>query len=74
MATVRVGRPRIGKKIMTGAERVAAHAEQQRASGRNRLSVWILKEAIIDLREIAEAQGASVSEALERIIRQAKSR
>lgn len=59
---------------MTGAARVAAHAEAQRAVGRNRLSVWISEEAIIDLRKIAKARGASISETLEAIIRQEKSR
>lgn len=74
MPPSRVGRPRLGKKVMTGAERVAAHAEQQRVAGRKRLSVWISEEAIVDLRKIAIVQGASISEALERLIRQEKSR
>lgn len=73
MPLKKVGRPRLGKRALSGAQRVAAFADAQRAEGKKRLSVWISEKADADLRAIARLQGLSVGDALEQVIAKAKS-
>lgn len=60
-----VGRPRFGKKVLSGAARVAAHAAEQRAAGKKRISVWVSKDLIDRLHNFAERQGVPISRAIE---------
>jgi len=58
------GRPRLGKKPMTPAERVAAHAAAARAAGKRRLSAWLDPEVYADLQEFAENREFSIADAI----------
>jgi hypothetical protein len=67
------GRPRLGKKPMTAAERVAAHAAAARAAGKRRLSAWLDPDVYADLQEFAEIRGIPIADAIAALLRRTKS-
>lgn len=74
MAFKRVGRPRIGKRVLSAAERSARLAAAQRAEGRKRLSIWISESALADLRQIARMKNLNLGDVIEALIDKEKIR
>jgi hypothetical protein len=61
------GRPRLGAKPLTPAERVANYDAAARAAGKRRLSVWIDAAVLDALHEYAGEHGVSLAETVTRL-------
>lgn len=66
----RVGRPRLGKRALSGAQRVAAHGQAQRAAGKQRISVWIHARDLSAIKAYAAALNMSLGGVIEMLIRE----
>jgi hypothetical protein len=69
MRLKKVGRPRLGKRALSGAQRVAAYTNVQREAGKQRISVWIDVKDLSDLKAQAAFLNTSLGGAIEMLIR-----